>query len=249
MTWAQLENLIAHPVNNVGTYSITVGADYGGTDVTSSSVNLAVTDTPPTATLTNSGPVNEGSAATVTLNNISDVSDVSTPTTFTYLYDFGNTGTYTAAPTVINGNTATATVPATFLMTPGSHVVNAEIEDQNGGTTFLSTTIQVNYVPPTLTLSGKPDPVAEGTPNPEFALTVSAQDPGNEPIQSWVVNWGDGTPTQTFAGPTPANGTQVTFNHAFANYGPVTITVTAIDANGQVTSTLNETITPIAPQI
>ena len=55
--------------------------------------------------------------------------------------------------------------------------------------------------------------------------------------------------TQTFAGPTPADGTQVTFNHAFANYGPVTITVTATDANGQVTGTLNETVTPIAPQI
>ena len=101
-------------------------------------------------------PIGEGSTATVTFTNISSLSGVTTAGDFTYLYDFDNTGNYVAAPTTIDvtAATASATVPASFLMTPGSHVVNGEIIDQFGGKTFASTTIQVNYVPPTLTLSG-----------------------------------------------------------------------------------------------
>ncbi len=243
LTWAQLEAL-AHPVNDNGTFTVTVDANYGGTNVTSST-NLIVTDTPPTATLVNNGPVNEGSStATVSFTNVFSPSAAQTAAGFTYEYDFTNTGNF------VLGSGPTATVPTVDLLTPGAHVVNAEILDSyevanHLAGTIVSTTIQVNYVAPILTLSGNPT-VAEGS---TYQLTVSAQDPGTEPIQSWIVNWGDGSAPQTFAGPTPSNGTQVTFTHAFSADGPLTISVTAVDADGSVSATKGVTVSHVAPQL
>ena len=164
LTWAQLEGLCAsgQRQRHLHHHGRRV---YGATDVISAPVDSIVTNTAPTATLVNNGPVNEGSTtATVSFTNVFDPSFADTMAGFTYKYDFTNTGNS------VTGTGPTATVPTADLLTPGDHVVNAEIIDKDGGTTTVSTTIQVNYVAPVLTLSGNPTSVEGAT----YQLTVSA---------------------------------------------------------------------------
>src|SRR5262249_50765411 len=61
----------------------------------------------------------------------------------TYSYDFDNDGTFE----VTNSSSAQASVPATFLNTAGSHLIDARITDAIGGFTDYTTIITVNPLP------------------------------------------------------------------------------------------------------
>jgi hypothetical protein len=170
LTWAQLEALPNRPIQDNGAFNVVVRAAYAnGLTVDSAAVILTVTNTPPTASLTNTGPVNEGSTATVTFVNPSDPSLADTKAGFTYSYDFNNSGTFQLV-----SSAPVATIPASFLSLPGTDTVRAVITDKDGGSTTLFTTITVNAVPPTLVVTGAPS-VVEGTP---YQLGLSSTDPG-----------------------------------------------------------------------
>lgn len=100
--------------------------------------------------------------------------------------------------------------------------------------------VTVNNVAPTLTISGAAD-VNEGS---AYTLTLSGNDPGNDTITHWIVNWGDGSPEQTVnAGPrvfdaeTQRWQTTVSQMHTYADgSASYTISAAATDEDGTFTS-------------
>jgi uncharacterized Zn-binding protein involved in type VI secretion len=90
--------------------------------------------------------------------------------------------------------------------------------------------VAVTDVAPTLTISGDPSAVV-GKP---YTLNLTAADPGDDSIDKWTINWGDGTALETIDGP-GSNATEypLTATHIFAgNRGDYTITSIATDEDG-----------------
>jgi hypothetical protein len=117
-------------------------------DVTQATINIANRE--PTAALANGGAVNEGSSGTVGFSGQSDPSSADNAAGFYYAYDFDNDGTFE----VTNSTSASAAVPASFLDDgPGSLTVRGRILDKDGGFNDYTTTITINSVNPTATLS------------------------------------------------------------------------------------------------
>lgn len=111
-----------------------------------------------------------------------------------------------------------------------------EIQNTKGGTLTtsngteymlaLTKDIVVNNVPPTLQIWG-PATVNEAQ---SFQLSLSSDDPGQDTIQYWTINWGDGSP-QTVSGDPSAVW------HTYANgVNDYTITSTATDEDGTFSS-------------
>src|SRR5262245_35168315 len=136
------------------TVTVTATDSHGATAQTFFS--LAVNNVAPTATLSNNGPVGEGSTATVSFSNQFDPSTADTAAGFTYSYDFDNNGSFETP------GGASATVPASLLADgPGTRTIGGRIADKDGGFTDYTTTITINNVAPTATFSNS-GPVNEG---------------------------------------------------------------------------------------
>ena len=96
--WDDLQ-LLTNPVNDDdgNPYDIRVQVTYSGLGsvISDLAAVLTITNTAPTATLSNNGPVDEGStAATVSFGSQFDESDADTTAGFTYSYDFDNDGNF-----------------------------------------------------------------------------------------------------------------------------------------------------------
>lgn len=110
---------------------------------------IIINNVAPTAVLSNSGPVNQGSTATVSFSGQFDPATDDAAAGFRYAYDFNNDGsfevgdgTYAASST-----SPSATVPASFLPTAGGHTIRARIIDKDDGFTDYGTTITVIGLP------------------------------------------------------------------------------------------------------
>jgi 6-phosphogluconolactonase (cycloisomerase 2 family) len=116
---------------------------------------------------------------------------------------------------------------------PGTYPVSVVVTDNNGSDT-ATTTLTINDVPPTLTLTGDPrfadTGVNEGT-SYTLQLAAAGAGLGVDPIQSWTINWGDGTTPQTVSGNPPSVA------HTYAQ-GPngFVISATASDKDGTYTA-------------
>src|SRR5207249_2072760 len=122
-----------------------IDKDGGFTDYTTS---IHVTNTAPTATLSNGGTVSEHTAGSVSFSNQLDPSNADTTAGFHYAYDFNNDGNFTDAgeigvPTRRASNpSSSAVVPASFLDDgPGDYTIRGQIIDKDGGFTDYTTTI------------------------------------------------------------------------------------------------------------
>ncbi|MEJ0068141.1 MAG: hypothetical protein WDO24_04765 [Pseudomonadota bacterium] len=156
----------------------------GGTTLTSAATTLTVTNTAPTASLVNSGPVNEGGSATVTVTNPSDPSAADTAAGFTYGFDFNNDGTIDLTTT-----SATVTIPTQYVALPGTDTIRATITDKDGAvSTTNTTTITINAVPPTLVVTGASTTSVGAT----YALNLSSTDPAPKRSRP---GWSTGTAT------------------------------------------------------
>jgi Ca2+-binding RTX toxin-like protein len=154
---------------------------------------------------TNSGPINEGSSATISVA-AHDAAGANDPLTITY--DYGDGNGYVA------GNSHT-------FADNGSYIVGVKVSDGDGGVTLGSTTVIVNNVAPTLTITGSGNASAGSV----YSVTLSHNDPGTDTLTSWTINWGDGH-TDTVAG----NATSAT--HTYAAAGTFPITGSATDEDG-----------------
>lgn len=108
----------------------------------------------------------------------------------------------------------------------GVYQVAVTVTTQLGDETFTDTataTLTIANTAPTLSLAGT-STVEAGLP---YILTLSGTDPGDDAIDTWQVNWGDGTAVETFYGQ-PA-----TAEHTYAEPGSYQISVQAADEDGQ----------------
>jgi hypothetical protein len=161
--------------------------DGGESEYTAS---VTVDNVPPTATLGNNGPVNEGSAVTVSFGNQFDPSTADTAAGFHYAYDCNN-GSLAGA--TYAGSGASPSTNCTFDDGPSTRTVRARIIDKDGGHSEYTTMVQVNNVPPTITgITPSPINVLVGQP---VTFTGTATDPSGADTTHgfhWAWNTGSG---------------------------------------------------------
>ncbi|EFO81719.1 BNR repeat-containing protein [Oscillochloris trichoides DG-6] len=211
-------------------------------DTTSIPFPLTVVNVAPTASLANSGPVNEGSTATVSFSNQADPSTADTTAGFHYAYDFDNDGIFEVGDGTYSGSvtSASATVPADVLAAgPGMRTVLGRIIDKDDGVNDYTTDIVINNAAPTASVSGPTDALVSQV----VTFVISANDPSDADQGagfSYSITWGDGA-TETISR-AEGNGS-VTARHAYAATGSYTIQVTATDTDGATSATANTAIT------
>ena len=203
------------PVNHAyadnGQYTVTVTASdqFGVTGATT--FPLTVANVAPTANLVNSGPIVEGQQATISFAGAFDPSPADTAAGFTYSFDLDNDGTYD----IIDSTQSFVTQ----LYTENKRqTITAQIKDKDGGLSTYATDVVINNVAPTLAVSGAPSAFAGQV----YTIDLSAIDPGEDTIISWIINWGDGTSSTL-------PGTAAQAAHIYGAPGVYTINAAATD--------------------
>src|SRR5262249_37023427 len=146
--------------------------DLGGSDPWVALQSLTIDRVPFSATFGKGGAVNEGSTGSVSFTNVTGGSGG-----YTYSYDFNNDGTFE----VTGSASASATVPASFLDDgPSTPYVRGRVTDSSGAFVEYTTSIVVNNVAPSATISG-PSSAAVGT---AVTFSATATDPSTRDTQA-----------------------------------------------------------------
>ena len=182
----------------------------------------------------NPGPIPQGTTASITVLPGS-VSNAATNAGFTVEYDFANNGQIDQVDTGVH-YADTVSIPIQYIQDHGTYTISGFVIDKNGGATPFSTTLVVSPVPEQLSVQGASS-VPEGS---TYTLSLNATHPAPESVQTWVVNWDDGT-VQT------VHGTAQTLTHVYATPGAYTIGLTAIDQDGPTTASKPITVTDVTP--
>ncbi len=135
-------------------YARVFDKDGGFTDY---STLVVINNVAPTATITNNGPVNEGSPVTISLTGINDPSTVDG---LSLKYSFADSAAGLAA-TYATAGTSSSAVFATS--DSGTKIYYARVFDKDGGFTDYSTSVVINNVAPTASITNN-GPVNEGSP-------------------------------------------------------------------------------------
>ena len=241
-TWDELE---AIGIDNVSAYMLPgISATYddfsGGTSSYAFDASVTVLDTPPTGVLSNNGPVNQGGAPNGS-GDLTNTSGAALAVSFSDVKDVaqGQNSGFTYSYSIISIDGVGTSIPLTtgfvsqssfdfgtqyqqdFLL-PGPVEVLGEVRDQAGGITEYFTTITVDAVPATFSATGNAS-VNEGTP---YTLNLNATEPPGGQVETWTVNWGDGTTVQYVVPPptTPNNNfasTTLQVSHVYETPSPI----------------------------
>ena len=210
---------------------------------------VVVNNVAPTATLSNDGPVNEGSAATISFSNQFDPSSADTVAGFHYAYDCDNDSL--AGATYASSGTSASTT-CTFIDN-GSYTVRARIIDKDDGYTEYTTVVIVNNVAPVITsLTLSATSISE---NDSVILNGSFTDAGALDNHTVVINWGDSL--STTIGPLAPAVSSFSASHQYLDDNPTntafdvnTISVTVIDKDFYSDSdNASATVNNVAPAI
>ena len=140
-------------------------SDEDGGEATSYTMVETVNIDPTISSVTNNGPVNEGSSVTITVS-ASDVGEYYDP--LSYEFDCDNDGDYEVGPQASNSTNCTA---------GGSDTqVNVRVTDDDGGEATDSTTVAVNNLDPVISGVSNAGPVNEGG---SVTVSVTASDADN----------------------------------------------------------------------
>ena len=162
---------LSHAYDDNGVYTVTVTISNGDGCVGSDTMAVTVNNVGPTATVGNSGPVNEGSPVTVSLIDAFDPSSADTAAGFHYSFatSVGRLGDDVCG--CRDGPSRSFT-----FNDNGTPTVYGRIFDKDGGFTDYQTVVTVNNVAPTATI-GNSGPVHEG--NPVTVSLIDAFDPSS----------------------------------------------------------------------
>ena len=211
--------------------------DYAETEYTTS---VTVNNVAPTASLSNNGPVNEGSSASINFSGQLDPSSDDTLAGFRYA--FNCSGGSISAMYATAGASASASC---MFPDSGSKTVSGRIIDKDNGYTDYTTVVTVNNVAPTVTAPAN-QASTEGA-LASFSLG-SFTDPGADNPWQVSVNWGDGSTNTTFI--VSATGSLAGQTHNYLDNGQYTVTVSVTDKDGAAGSkTFTVSVANVAPVI
>lgn len=162
--------------------------------------------------------VAEGSPVTVT-THFTDPGGDNDTYTMTIKWGDGNTSVY-------NNVSFTQSFTHTYADGPATVQLDFQVNDEGSFANVSShivKTLTVQNVAPTLTLSG----AATVGIGQIYTLNLSSNDPGQDIISNWTINWGDGSSPQVVSG-NPSNVTHI-YISAPNNF---TISATAMDEDG-----------------
>lgn len=209
---------LAHTFADSGSYSVTVTVtDSGGLSDTKA-FTVAAANVAPTATLSNSGPIDEGGSVTVSFGGAFDPSPADMAAGFRYAFSCTG-GSLDGASGDLSPSTSCS------FDDNGAYVVTARIIDQDGGYTDYSTTVTVNDVAPTAAFSGGSG--VAGTPI-SYAFTSAFEPSQADTAAGFGYAISCGAP---FAG-TPSFTTVSTGTCTFASPGTYTVYGRIIDKDG-----------------
>jgi uncharacterized delta-60 repeat protein len=186
---------------------------------------INITNVAPTATLSNSGPVDENSPVTVRFTNQLDPSSSDTQAGFHYSFATDPSQLATSYAGATDGASQTFTFPDG----PATPVVYGRIFDKDGGFTDYQTAVTVNDVAPTASVSG-PTATVQGQAQ-TFTFTAGDVSPIDQAAGfSYTIDWGDNSTTSV------TGGGSVMLSHVFTAAGTNTIQVWATDKDGKQSS-------------
>jgi len=217
------------------TFTITVTATYTGGS-SSGTTTETVNDRPPTITVSSvTSPVNTSQTVNMALSAVDPDGTVSSISV-----DYGDGTTVDVLPGTTTSDSHSYS--STDSSTSKTFTITATATDNSGSNGQARVSVTVNDRPPIVGVTSvSPDPAVAGQ-----AVTVSftTSDPDGT-VSSVIVNWGDGTPSDSLP------GTSTSDTHTYASGGNFTITVTAIDNSGSNgIGTVSESVaSPLAPTV
>ena len=182
--------------------SVVVQASDGDHAPTTDSFDWTAANSPPSiSVVSNNGPINEGSSATITVS-ATDPAGANDP--LAYSFDCDNDGTYGAAGSSNQGSCS--------FGEDGTFTVGVKVTDGDGGEDTDSTNVSVLNLAPTVdSLTLTPSSINE-TGSTTLAAVVS--DPGTDDTDlSYSISWGDGSADTT--GSTSSGA--ISGSHAYAD--------------------------------
>ncbi len=230
--------------NDSGTkiyYARVFDKDGGFTDY---STSVFINNVAPTASITNNGPVNEGSPVTISLAGFNDPSSEDG---LSLKYSFADSAAGLAA-TYATAGTSSSAVFATN--DSGTKIYYARVFDKDGGFTDYSTSVVINNIAPTASITNN-GPVNEGSP-----VTISLtgfNDPSSEDGLSLKYSFADSTAglaaTYATAGTsssavfaTSDSGTKIYYARVFDKDGGFTDYSTLVVINNVAPTALSPTM-------
>ena len=143
----------------------------------------------PTAVAGGSYTINEGDDLALDASGSSDPDG----TIVEYKWDLNNDLTFGDVTTVSATPTIDWATIAGWGLNDGDvggkdYTIGLQVVDDLGATHETTTLVSIHNVAPTLSVTGA-GVVDAGVP---YTLNLSANDPGNDTITSWTINWGDG---------------------------------------------------------
>jgi hypothetical protein len=247
-----------HVYDDNGVYNAKVRVVDQDGGVTDSTIPVTINNVAPTATLSNDGPAPEGSSsASVAFSGQFDPSVTDTNAGFHYAYDFDNNGTWDSGDGTYAGSpdtTGTAPVPGAFLLDDGSYTIKARIIDKDGGSSDVTTNLEVTNVPPQMSnLLLSSDTINEGD---SASISGSFTDPGSLDTFTLHIDWGDGSAVQDVSLGNATSFSNIT--HTYADDNPTAtssdvnvISVTVEDDDGGVSTAASApvTVNNVAPTV
>jgi len=160
---------------------VSVSANDGDAGIATDEHEITINNVAPTADFTNTGPVDEGSSFTLSMDNGDDVSSVDKAAKFTFAFDCGDGsgyGAFTVTPT-LSASTSCSTNDN------GTRSVKAKIKDKDGGVREYTASVTVNNVAPKVNLTGAATVDEGGVETYHFTIT----DPGTADTFSFVTDY------------------------------------------------------------
>ncbi|WP_372897989.1 PKD domain-containing protein, partial [Stieleria sp.] len=226
--------VVTHAYDGSGTQTITATAfDEDGGPYAAVTATVVVNEIPPRVRAFEGTTVlNEGGTGTYTL-----VATGGTTTPRSWLVDFGD-GTI---------EQITSTEFTHTYADDGIYTINAIVLEDDGSSqpATATLTVEVNPVDPTIITEPGVSPIDEGQ---VYTLGVAAiDDPGDDTITEWTIDWGDGT-VQTIIGDVRSAAHQYLDDSAAEPGGVYQITVRATDEDGtyQATAAVPLAVTNVA---
>ncbi len=167
-----------------GVYTVVLQVS-DGEETDTDTATVTIIDVAPTLTLSGPASVDEGSIYTLGLSAIDPGDDTIT----SWEIDWGDGNVE-----MISGNPSSTT--HTYADGPNAYTISASATNEDGTYPAGNTVeVTVNNVAPTLTLTGSLN-ADEGS---VYTLELFSNDPGDDTITEWEIDWGDGT-VETISG-------------------------------------------------